>query len=434
LKISRLKQAIKRPGSKVLIENFASLGVLQVLNYILPLVVLPYLTRVIGLEMYGVLAIATAVILYFQTTVDFGFDFTGTRDIAKNQQDTEALSRIFWTIIASKVLILLVAFLLLYVLILTVPFFKQYSLLLLFTFLTIPSRIIFPEWFFQGMEKMKYITLINMVSRLVFTVLIFVVINKQDDYIYYPLLLAGGNLVAGIASLWIIFRSFRIRIYIPSPRDIISAIKGSYDVFLNLLMPNLYNSFSTLLLGFWWGSAAVGIYDAANKVITLSGRLLLILSRVFFPYLTKDLDKHRHYLRISLGLSLVIMLGYLVFAGLIVRILYAPEFEAARHLIRIMAITPVMFSLMHVFGTNYLIIIKKEKILRNITMIGSAIGLMSALILIQNFAQTGAAVTLVVSRTLIGVLCLVYARRIMNSSGTVSQPVLGIKKKAFINQ
>ncbi|HER07365.1 MAG TPA: flippase, partial [Bacteroides sp.] len=92
MKISKLRQAVRRPGSKVLIENFASLGVLQVLNYLLPLVVLPYLTRVIGLEMYGVLAIAAAVILYFQTTVDFGFDFTGTRDIAKNQEDREALS------------------------------------------------------------------------------------------------------------------------------------------------------------------------------------------------------------------------------------------------------------------------------------------------------------------------------------------------------
>ncbi len=425
MKISRLRRAARRPGSKVLIENFASLGLLQVLNYLLPLVVLPYLTRVIGLELYGVLAVAAAVILYFQTTVDFGFDFTGTREIAKNQEDTEALSRIFWTITASKILLMLAGFILLYILILTIPFFGKYSLLLLFTFLTIPTRIIFPEWFFQGMEKMKYITFVNLVSKIIFTVLIFAVINEKDDYLFYPLLTAAGNLVAGVASLWIIFRGFRVRMYLPTFRDIAGAIRESYDVFLNLLMPNLYNSLSTLLLGFWWGNAAVGVYDAAQKVITLSNRLLVVLSRVFFPYLTKNLEKHRHYLRLSLAVSLVIVLGYLAFAGVIVKILYAPEFEAAKHLIRIMAISPVMFTLMHVYGTNYLIIINKEKVLRNITVISSVAGLAAALLLIPALAQTGAAITLVLSRSLIGVMCLVFARRIMLSFRPVGQPVIG---------
>ena len=424
MKLSRIKQSIGRPGSRVLLENFASLGTLQVLNYLLPLVVLPYLTRVIGLELYGMLAIAHAIILYFQTTVDFGFPYTGTREVAKNQQDTIALSRIFWTITGSKVLIMLVMFLLLCILIWTIPYFSQYSLLLIFTFLTIPSRIFFPEWFFQGMEKMKFITIINIVSKVVFTLLIFVVIRKQSDYLLYPLLLAAGNLVAGVASVWIIVRSFGIRFHLPSFKAIFDSIRGSYDVFLNQLLPNLYNSLSILLLGFWWGNAAAGIFDAANKVIILSNRLLQVLSRVFFPYLTKNLDKHHHYLRISLGLSLVLVLGYLGFAGIIVRILYAPEFEAAKHIIRIMAITPVLFTLMNVFGTNYLIIVNKEKILRNITLISSAAGLVAALVLISNFAQTGAALTLVLSRAMIGVLSWIFARRIMHSYKAVGQPVI----------
>ena len=84
----KLRHLIGRTNSKVLLENFFSLSILQSANYLLPLVTLPYLTRVIGVELFGEFAVAAAIIIYFQTFVSFGFDYTATRNIAKVQSDT----------------------------------------------------------------------------------------------------------------------------------------------------------------------------------------------------------------------------------------------------------------------------------------------------------------------------------------------------------
>jgi O-antigen/teichoic acid export membrane protein len=366
---------------------------------------------VIGVEMFGVLAIAAAIILYFQTFVDFGFDFTAARDIAKNQNNIEAVSKIFWTTSAAKLLLMLISILILLLLMCFIPYFKEHFLLISITFLYIPGRILFPEWFFQGMEKMIYITVLNVLAKLLFTILIFIVIKERSDYLYQPLLIAAGYLTAGLVSVYVVIKRFGIKFYHPSFQDIKKSIGDSFDVFINLLMPNLYNNLSTLLLGFWWGNSAAGIFDAGKKVILLSEQAILVLSRAFFPYLANNIRKHYIYNRLSLTASIVFMIVFFLGADFFVKILFTAEFEASKNIIRLMAISPVLFSLMNSYGTNYLILVHKEKVLRNITIISSLVGIVAAICLIHNFKAVGAAITLVFVWGLRSILCFVFSQK-----------------------
>jgi O-antigen/teichoic acid export membrane protein len=416
LKPHKIKELLSRPRSKVLLGNFFSLSILQIVNYLLPLVTIPYLTKIIGANLFGLLAIASAIIVYFQTFVDFGFDYSGARDIANNQTDVKAISKIFWTIIITKLILMIISLIILILMIVFIPFFKSHYIIILLTFLYIPGRVLFPEWFFQGMEKMKYITFLNVIAKLVFTILIFLVIKKRDDFIFQPLLTALGYTISGIASMYVIIFQFRIKMHIPSFLDIKYSLKKSYNIFLNLILPNLYNNVSTLLLGYWWGNAIVGIFDAGKKIISISEQAILVLSRTFFPYLAKNIQRHHIYLKISLFTGLFFGVIYLIGANIIVNILFTKEFEATKNIIRLMAISPILYALMNSFGSNYLILVNKEKVLRNITFVSSILGLIAALFLISHYKAVGAALTLILARGLMGGLSLVYSIKIKKLS------------------
>jgi PST family polysaccharide transporter len=204
--------------------------------------------------------------------------------------------------------------------------------------------------------------------------------------------------------------------YYPSFREIKSTIAGSRDIFYNQLLPNLYNSFSTLLLGYWWGNASAGILEAAKRVINLSDQALSVLSRTFFPFLAKNLSKHNLFLKLSLAASIGFALIYIFGANVIVKLLYSKEFYEARLIIILMSISPILFALMNAYGTNYLILINKEKLLRNITVISSLIGFVLALVLIYYFKTYGAALTIIISRSLIGGLSFYFSRKLILST------------------
>lgn len=412
MNLIKLKQIANRPRSKILIGNFLSLSSLQIVNYLLPLVTLPYLTKVLGVNMFGVLAIAGAVIMYFQTFVDFGFEYSATRDIANNQSNITIVSKILWTVTFTKIILMLISLILLITLILFIHFFRINYLIILLTFLSVPSSILFPEWFYQGMEKMKYITTLNVIAKTIFTVLIFVLIKKPTDYIYQPLLIAFGYFTSGVISVFIMFYHFKIKMYIPSFFEIKTAMVGSFDIFFNNLLPSLYFNLSTLFLALWWGNSVVGIFDAGKKVILLSEQAITVLARTFFPFLANNINKHIYYYKMSLMVGIIFMVLFFFGADLIANILFSKEFVGSIEIIRIMAISPVFFSLMSSFGTNYLILVHKEKTLRNITLTASIIGLIIAVVLIYFFQAKGAALTLVLVWCLRSILCVSYYKKV----------------------
>src|SRR5699024_6176021 len=230
--------------------------------YVFPLLTIPYLAKVIGVDSFGKIAFASAVVVWFQTIADWGFNFTATRDVAKNRDDKEKVSEIFSNVLWARMLLAVLSFLLLVIAILLIPEFKENKSILLITFLLIPGHILYPDWFFQAIEKMKYITIFNLLSKLLFTILIFVFIKKKSDFILQPLFTTLVYIVSGVIVMYLIKVKWKIKIKQPGIKNILKTIKGSTDVFINNITPNLYNSFSIVLLGFWGGPVANGLLDA----------------------------------------------------------------------------------------------------------------------------------------------------------------------------
>ena len=201
-KISGVKKLLaESKEAKTVFANFGYLSLLQIAGYVFPLITLPYLARVIGPYGFGKIAFASAVVVWFQTIAEWGFNLTATRDVAQHRDDKERVSQIFSNVLWSRCLLATVAGFLLLILIAVVPYFRENAAVILITFLMVPGQIMFPDWMFQAIEKMKYITIFNLLMKLLFTVAVFVFIRDKDDYLIQPLLLTIGYLISGVGAL-----------------------------------------------------------------------------------------------------------------------------------------------------------------------------------------------------------------------------------------
>ena len=401
----------RNKDGKTLIANFGYLTLLQFAGYIFPLITIPYLARTIGTTGFGKIFFASAVITWFMSVITWGLDFTATRDVSRNRLDKGEVSRIFSNVIWARILLLICCFAFLLLLILFIPKFRENSEVLLITFLLLPGHILFPEWLFQSLEKMKYITILSLLSKALFTVLVFVFVKKEEDYLLQPLFSSLGYIVSGIIAMYIIIAKWNIKIQRPSKNGIMQTLGGSFDVFLNNILPNLYNSLSTVFVGVFSGDVANGMLSAATKWITVTHQLFLSLSRTFFPFLARRIDKHPLYARINIYSSLFFSLLLFLFAPIIIHIFYTDDFYDAIPVLRVLSWSIFFMALSNTYGTNYLILIGEEKKLRTITMVISIIGLCMAVPLIYFYGYMGAAVTLVITRALLGSIIALVASR-----------------------
>ena len=409
----------KTSEGKTVFSNILSLGLLQVAGYVFPLLTMPYLARVLGVSYIGKIAFASAIIVYLQTLVDYGFNFTATRDIAKKRGDIDEVSKIYSSVLYAKACLLFVAAVILLLLILIIPKMREEWPLLLATFMLLPGYIVFPEWLFQGLEKMKFITMLNIVSKFIFTVAVFIFIKSREDYLLQPLLTAGGYIVSGLISMWII--RYKLGIHIISFREcnIYKTLKGSTDVFLNQLIPNLYNNFSVMLLGFFCGPMANGIYEAGSKLISIVERLLNVVLRAFFPFLARHANKHKIYAIGHFSLVVFSSLILFIFSREFIVILFSEDFLDAVIVLKILSISMLGLGLSHIYGTNYMIVLGKEKVLRNITLRNALLGFMISFPLIYFYGYIGAALTVGFTRLCLGTSIFIKSQTLKRSADKI---------------
>lgn len=407
--LNKIKSVRNNKDGKVLVQNFAYLSLLQIAGYVFPLITMPYLARVIGVDGFGKIAFASAVMVWVQTIADWGFNFTATRDVAQNRENPQKVSEIFSNVLWARCVLMLLSFLFLMLLVIAFPKFRDNIDILLVSFLMVPGHILFPDWFFQAMERMKYITILNVVSKLLFTIAVFIFIKDKGDYILQPLLTSLGFVVSGIIAFYYILVKWKVKLQKPSIKNIGLTIRKSTDVFLNNLMPNLYNSFSTVLLGVFGGDVANGKLDAGTKFVNIAQQFMSVLSRAFFPFLSRKLDKHHIYARINIALSLSMSALLFLFAPFIIELFFTEEFADSIIVLRIMSISIFFLALSNIYGTNYMIIAGYERQLRNTTTIVSIIGFALSFPLIYFFGFIGAAITVTLTRGLLGVSIMLRA-------------------------
>lgn len=268
---------------RLLIGNFSYLSALQVINLILPLATYPYLIRVLGKELYGLVVFAQAAVGYLRIVLEFGFNISATKAVSIHRDKPSKLSEVVSSVLILKTALFVLSMAVILLLPAFIPQAKEYRLLLVLSMWVCLYELIFPSWYFQGTEKMKFITWITLVSRLIALGLVFMLIRTPADYLLYPVVSGIGATVAGLISLYIIFGRHRITlIRVPLPvlkRYFTEAV----PIFISNLSVQLYLSAGKILVGLFLGLSEVAYYDLGEKILNLFKMPLAIFTQAVFP-------------------------------------------------------------------------------------------------------------------------------------------------------
>ena len=194
--------------SNPLFVNIASLGLLQIANYIIPLLIIPFVTRALGADFFGKASYAQNIISYLTIIINYGFEYSATQDIAIHREDKSKLRTIFWTVIRFKFFLLAVSFLLLAILYFTFSKVNENPLLYFYAALINIGFVMFPTWFFQGIEKMKDMAIFSFIIKLLGTILVVWVVNTPADYKNYILILSLSYTLIGIISFLYVIKKY----------------------------------------------------------------------------------------------------------------------------------------------------------------------------------------------------------------------------------
>ena len=361
--ISLAKRILQNETYKRITTNILSLFSLQGFTYILPLITFPYLTRVLGPGKFGLVAFATAFIAYFQMVTAYGFDLSATREISINRDNNIQLSKIFSSVIFTKLLMMCLSFLALSMIVFSIGSFRSNWILYFFTFGLVIGNLLMPSWFFLGMEKMRYISILNICTSIIFTVSIFIFVRNSADYLYVPLINSIGAIIIGIIAMRIVLKDFKIKFNMPSKEDIKTQLKSGWHIFISTVAISFYTTSNVFVLGIFASSTLVGYYSVADKIIYMAIGLLGPISQSLYPHITSIAAKSKED-AIKFIKKIIIFIGSFTFlisiflflgAGLILNILAGNQYENSIIILRILSFVPFIVGFSNVFGVLFLI-------------------------------------------------------------------------------
>ncbi|MCY6413488.1 flippase [Acinetobacter sp. VNH17] len=411
--ITLFSKLIDTEEKKRFITNFFSLATLQGLNYILPLLTLPYLVRVLGAEKFGLLAFATAIVGYFIVLTDYGFNFTATREISLNKENKEKLNEIFSSVMIIKSVLFFVSLIILTLLIIFFHKFNVNPWLYYLTFGSVLGQILFPVWFFQGMEQMRYITIINIISKVFFTIAIFILVKNSSDYLLVPFLTSLGTIFAGVYSLILIRKNFKIKFEIPKTNVILSYLKGGLNLFFTSVLSNLLTSSGTVILSFVSTNTVVGYYSAAEKLFRAIVGLFTPITQALYPISCRKVNQESNaklYIKklaiIIGGMALLVGMLVTIFSEKIITLVYGVAFQSYSYILAIMMIWLFFGVVNNIIGIQYLSASRKDKFYTSSFVVAGLVTMILNLVLIPHLFINGVLISMIVGEILLSICML----------------------------
>lgn len=404
---------------------------MQGANYVLPLITFPYLISVLGAEKFGIISFAQAVSQYLVVITDYGFNLTATRQISVHREDPHQVSMIFSSVFTVKLLLLVLSVLVYLPIVLLVPQLQENSDVFLLYLGWVVGYTLFPIWLFQGLEKMKFITFVNVLAKLLFTVSIFIFVKEENDFALVPLLQSFGFLVAGVISLGIAFQSLNVKFKLVSFKALAEQFREGWHVFVSSVTINFYRNTNIVLLGFLTGdNVIVGYYSIAEKIVKVIQSISNPVSQALYPFFSKKFSQNT--VRQSVQTLFKLLKVYGISLGIVSILLFitaepllkafVKEYHPALLLdIRILSSVILFGGLNYLVGIIGLINLGQKKTFTLGVVIGGLLNLLLCAILIPLLQDKGAAIALAVSEFALFVFLALRLKQFYKKSWKLQQ-------------
>ena len=296
--------------------------ILKASAFVFPLITLPYVARVLGVENNGKISFATSVISYFTLFSQLGIPTYGIRACARVRESPQKLKQTVSELVAINAIFAVIAYITLVVSVLIVPKFREQSTLLMISSTRILLTLVGMEWFYQAIEQYQYITVRNLLFKFISLLLLFALVKKPEDYLLY----CGINIL-GVYGSYIV-NLIHSRKFISKDKierlDLRQHMKPIFTFFALSLAISIYTNMDTVMLGFIKGDVEVGYYNLATKikdvlVAALTALGTVLLPRLSFYYSTGESQKLKKLLGKSMHFTVLTTIPAVLFFNIISR-------------------------------------------------------------------------------------------------------------------
>ncbi len=404
---------------KTQIKNFSSLSILNTANYLFSLITFPYVVRVIGVEKFGLINFAAAFVAYFGLLTDYGFSWSATQLISINRNEKTKIDKNYSAVISIKIILIIISFILLSIIIFSLDFFSQNYELYYLSFLFVVGTALFPNWFFQGIEKMGYIANITIFFRAISVAAIFVFINSPADYLLLVAINGFTTLFVGIFALSFVQWKFKIRFVIPSTKEVSYYLKYSWEYFISNIGISLYTNTNTFILGLFTSNTVVGYWAAADKIRYAILALYGTFNQAVFPYFAKLInEKFDEAIRkikkifhwgglVSFTISFIVFL----FSSQISLIVLGESYSNSVPILKIISWLPFIIYLSNVFGIQLMLNLGFKKAFAKIILFAAIINLALSFIIVPVYFAIGTAVAVTITEIFVTLTTYLFLRK-----------------------
>jgi len=410
---------------KSLLINVLSLLAYRGASFIIPLVTLPYLARILGVEHMGLLALGLACVMYCSTISDWGFNVYTTKDIAQHRDDKLKVTQLFWSTFNAK---LVMGCATLAILLLVTWFNPAWHAL--FFIVLANSTVLFGQllsfgWLMQGFEKLGKTAVISTVGQLCSIPLTFLLVKSPEDTWLAALIPGVVAFITAIITLTFVVKMRVIGFYRFEPKEIMQRIKDSLHVFLAIFGANMFNNINVLILASMTSTYMVGLYNGADRLKKAANSVPEQIGNAFFPRVSHLFHKDRaaaiaatrKSISLSFLLSIFIVVFTFFFADFIVRILLGADFHNSADVLRVAVCGFIFGNVSYPAGLQILIPHGLAKQRMHVMFIVGLINIPICCLLAWQFGAVGAASSLVLSEFLVfvGILRIMIKHDILKT-------------------
>ena len=404
----------KRVHKKSVKINYVYNMIYQLLILIMPLITAPYVSRVLGASGVGISGYTISIVTYFVLFGSLGISVYGQREIAYHQDHIEERSKVFFELIALKIISMTISMIVFYIAFARSGEYAIYYKILLLEML---ANVFDITWFYQGMERFKKTALRNGIVKALSVLAIFLFVKNTGDINKY-LYIFCFNTLFGNLSLWINVKKY---IVIPEELNIFRHFKKTLVLFVPQIAIQIYTVLDKTMIGSILGDMSqVGYYEQVQKIIKTSLIIVTAMGSAMLPriancYATNDKKKIKEYINkafsFALCISIPMAFGMIAVAPKFVPSFFGEEFFPAVPLLAIMSIVTIFISLSNVIGIQYLLPTKKEKYYTISVITGAVVNFTLNFILIRYYKAIGAAIATVIAEFLVTAIQFYFVRK-----------------------
>ncbi|HET7102264.1 MAG TPA: flippase [Terriglobia bacterium] len=400
-----------------LARNVASLYGVQFASYLLPLITIPYLTRVLGPATWGLVAFAQAFGSYAGIGIEYGFHLSATRAVARSRDSMDELANLVAGVMGARVMLAAGAVLLALFLEPLIPLFRAHPVFLWAAVFWAVGQSFSMLWYYQGFERMRLVAVLDVAGKAAATAGIFILVHHPADGWKVLVLQGSGALLSVLVATAMVYREVPFRL--PTWRLVSNTLRMGWSMFLFQGSMNLYGAGNAFILGLFASPAAVGFYAGAEKLARALMGLLAPIHQSLYPRLSHLVQRDRpaanRLARFSMFLmssaGVVLSLAAFLGAPWAVPLILGSSFTASVPVLEIMAALPLLDALGTMFGVLWMVPLGLDRQFNRVILAGGALNLVLAFFLAPRFAQIGMAAAVVATEVFVVLTLYVTLRR-----------------------